>query len=234
MKATKKKSLPLTKEERWARAANKNRFKRGFSQLVSLEEFLNGEIDRDPILSFSNLPASALKMSSSEEGALRAELIQDLLPIADLSQNGSARFKQSEKLASAKRIEKHLRYLCKKINSLPELRPVFQVSPREPKINRRPQSRTQGVFSWGTGEWVVQFGLTFEPAFGQYYEGWAPRVALYGYIAAGLVTGELARLRRCGYCAKFFIAPEPRMTFCPYTDHGRLYYDRPSQRAKGK
>jgi hypothetical protein len=154
-----------------------------------------------------------------------------LSPIADLPKNGSTRFKPSGKLAAAGRIEAQLKYLCEKINNLEGIRPVLAVNPRTIKTNRRLQSRSQGVFSWGAGDWIIHLEFTVIRSWEEY--AWAPpRLALYGWIAAGLISGELARLRRCGYCAEFFIAPEPRMAFCPHTDHARLYYDRPKQRAK--
>jgi hypothetical protein len=179
-------------------------------------------------------------MSSSEEESLRAELIEDLSPIADLRKSGSARFKRSGKLAAAERIQSQLDYLCEKINDLEGLRPVLRVDRRAIKADRRLQSRAQGVFSWGAGEWIVRLDFTDisrsrdeRKNLWQSQYRWAPpRTTLYGYIAAGLISGELARLRRCGYCTRFFIAPEPRMTFCPHTNHGRLYYDRPRQRTR--
>lgn len=205
-----------------------------FSQLAALVEFLSGEIDRSEYGWNSSLPQSVLEMGSSEEEALRAELIEDLSPIANLSKKGSARFKGSEKLAAADRIEKHLHYLCEKINKLEGIQPVLAVDPRAIKANRRLQSRAQGVFSWGAGDWIIHLDFTFPSRSWDEYHWGPPRVALYGCIAAGLISGELARLRQCGWCSKFFIAPESRMTFCPNTDHARLYYDRPKQRAKGE
>lgn len=210
--------LPLTKDGKvdWAKVPDKVR-DRMFSALVPLEHFLNGKIHW--LISIGSTSAKMLDR-------IRAELINDLAPITDSFDVGSKRFKTSERKAAAKRMAAHLEYLCEKITSLEGLRPIFEVESEELRVNRRLQSRGQGIFSWGIGDWVIGMSFTFDSP-----SGWRsidPRRDLYAYIATGLISGELARLRRCGYCRKFIIADQPRMTFCP--GHARLYYDRPSQR----
>lgn len=181
-----------------------------------------------PVVEFLNEGKSrwllhARSLSVDEIEALRTELISDLLPIAEPTTYGYEKFKRSEKVAAVKRMTDHLDFLCEKINDLGELRPVFESGLVKQNLSKRLQGRAQGIFAWGAGEWLVDLNFTVQEHASERYE-------LYGRVAAGLVSGELARLRRCGYCRRFFIAPQARMTFCPGTDHARLYYDRPSQR----
>ena len=85
-------------------------------------------------------------------------------------------------------------------------------------------NRTHRIFSWLTGRWTI------EPIFWpQRRDENPPEAFVYKIIADALVAGDLALLRRCGYCRKFFIAIDPRNRFCP--GHMRLYYD-DSGRAK--
>jgi hypothetical protein len=81
------------------------------------------------------------------------------------------------------------------------------------------------IFSWGTGQgagrWIVM--QDFVPQF----DANRPETCLYAIIARGLISGELALLRRCPHCKKFFLAPDPRTRFLP--GHMRLYYDEPSR-----
>jgi hypothetical protein len=183
---------------------------RRFGALLVLEDFLNGRIHR-----FLKTGTA----SPEEIEALRAELISDLLPIITLAVGGYRRFKRSKKTAAAEQMEITLALLCKKINDMKAAQGMIAI--RELKItpNRRLQSRAQGIFSWGAGDWIIEL-IFARPG--------SLRENLYAHVAAGLVSGELARLRRCPYCQTFFIAPQPRMTFCP--GHARLYYDRPKKR----
>lgn len=223
-RSAKEAPLPLTKEGKidWSKVPRK-RLDQMFSPLVPLEDFLN-KLNR--IESRINVGSSL----PEDLEALRAELIEDLSPIADLSEGGYKRFKRSEKVAAAKRMETHLEYLCEKITSLEGLRPVFEVWTRKLKTNRRLQSRAQGIFSWSVGDWVIRLNFSMDSPSRPTLPD--PRRDLYAIVAAGLLSGELARLRRCGYCKDFFIAPQPRMTFC--RGHARLYYDRPSQRPEAQ
>jgi hypothetical protein len=185
--------------------------KKLYTALVPLEDFLNGHI---------HWMIEGSVNSTEDIEALRTELIDDLSPITNLPEGGSARFRRSEKIAAAKRMEAHLEHLCEKITNMDGLRPVFVVESSRLIPNRRLQSKAQGVFSWSVGEWVIRLRFGVDHS--------ALRRELYAFVADGLVAGELARLRRCGYCQRFFIAPQARMAFCP--GHARLYYDRPSQR----
>lgn len=172
-----------------------------------IEDFLNGKIHR-----FLSIGAA----SDQEIESVRAEVIDDLTPITSL-EHGAKRFKRKEREAAVEGMDAYLAHLCLKINQLKAAPGLIGLGGR-PKINlkRRLQSRTQGVFSWGAGDWKILFVLA-QPS--------GLRQTIYAHIAAGLVSGEMARLRRCGYCGKFFIASQSRMTFCPKTDHARLFYD---------
>src|SRR5262249_34053129 len=121
MRASKDKPLPLSRGQKpdKTKVPQKQR-RKTLGELIPLVEFLNGNLDRSLYRAFS---APAADMSSAEEEGLRAELIEDLSPIADLPKNGIARFKRSGKVAAAGRIEAQLKYLCEKINSLVGIRP---------------------------------------------------------------------------------------------------------------
>jgi hypothetical protein len=178
------------------------------------------------------------------------ELLQDVLPIAKLP---TERFKPSEKEQVAQMMHSHLQSLISKINQI-KLSTQFRLLSGQPevplygdhfslavrnfptekprahlwgKVARNPARRLlnieQGAFSWGAGKWIIKTEFETPSAYNC-------RTYLYGVIAEGLVTGELARLRQCGYCQVFFIAPQPRVTFC--LGHGRLYYDSTIQQKK--
>jgi hypothetical protein len=220
----KNKMLPLTKDGKvdWTKVSRKL-VDQMFSPLVPLEDFLNAKSSR-----WVNMFIGPISQKDSE--TLRAELINDFLPITNGPPSGSGKLKRAEKLAAVKQMESHLRYLCKKITGMEGLRPVFEVLPGKINLDRRLQSRAQGVFSWSSGDWIIELNFSTDSPHGKTTA--AARRDAYAYVGTGLTSGELARLRRCGYCGRFFIAPQPRMTFCPGTDHARLYYDRPSERLR--
>jgi hypothetical protein len=74
-------------------------------------------------------------------------------------------------------MEVHLDFLCEKINRLEGFRPLLLVAESgKLKINRRLQSRAQGVFSWSVGDWIVRVNFTTDPTTGQPFAGAASRL----------------------------------------------------------
>ena len=188
--------------------------------------------------------------SRNQLRSLKMDLIEVLRPIAELPEGGgSERFKHSRQVEAAEKMNALLESLVERINQM-KFTAQFRVYPgvREVPLNsaglfnlhveaqkfpadkpkahlwgtvvknpvRRLLNFEQGIFSWGEGKWMVK--MLFNAI-----QGYNPERDFYGDIAEGLMTGELARLRQCAYCKTFFVAQQPRVSFCP--GHARKYHD---------
>jgi len=147
--------------------------------------------------------------------ALKAELIEILSPITLIPDGG---MKKGKLLA-------HLQMLIKKLNLLRlELRFILLSGNKKlelcgikiPNPTRQLLNREQGIFSLGS-EWIVKTDFSAGIAY-------SPRRDFYGMIAEGLLTGELAKLRRCPCCRVFFTTTDPRRKYLP--QHTRIYHDK--------
>jgi hypothetical protein len=192
---------------------------------------------RQPLIEFLNLNFSAPIQSGSISGelqmlihrhlglgslenlkVLQEELIEVLSPIASIPDGGLKRFRRF----GAKKMQTYLQSLIDKINKLKfTARFVLLSGEKElfglPNTARQLLNRDQRIFSWGA-QWIV----TTEFSAGI---GYSPRLDFYGMIAEGLITGELARLRRCRCpCQEFFVPEDPRSKYFP--GHMRLYHDK--------
>jgi len=178
---------------------------------------------------------------------LRIEIIDDLLLIA---KPPGSRARKSERIEAAIKLDDGLRVLVKKLSEM-KFRAVFKVLPGAkrvrlsnsevfrlavydfpaskhraklwdsvPKSNpaHRLLNLSQRLIEWGEGQWIVT--MDFDCGFPIYN----PRADFYGIIAEGLMTGELANLRRCPLCGVFFLAHHRSRIFC-CEEHVRKYHD---------
>lgn len=181
-------------------------------------------------------------------------VVQAVLPFAEPPGNRAA---PEDKHAATERLLDHLTKLIYKINRL-DFRPRFILLPGEPRVRVnnsnvfrlavrkfRPKQRRahlwgrqvrnpardllgaeQGILEWLDGQWIVK--MDFDPNFSKN----PPLIDFYGMIAEGLLTGGIARVRRCPHCRVFFVAVENRERFCK-RQHSREYHDDPI-RAKAR
>ena len=223
---SKKLGRVATKKSQWK---NKKREKREGTRLPL------AYLRRQPLIEFLNLDLNDPSQTGNVSGELhmlihrdlslgsienlkvvQIELIEVLSPIASVPDGGLNRFKRF-----GGKMQHYLESLIQKINLLRfETRFKLLSGQKElfgfPNTARQLISREQGIFSWGS-EWIVK--TEFSAGI-----GYSPRRDFYGMIAEGLITGELARLRRCPCCQMFFVPVDPRARYLP--GHARVYHDK--------
>jgi len=246
------KGIEMIRNKKIRKPARKPRHDRLYGRLKPLVEFLNFDIDHARQETVSTELNLRIYYDLSPDGnrdhlrLLKKDLIEALQPIARLPEGGSERFKPSKRMQNIENMDAWLKSLIDRINRMrfnaqfrvfPGVKEVplissdlfgFHVRNAEEKPTpdvwgtyvknpvRRLLNFEQGIFSWGEGKWMVK--MDFSAGL-----GYSPERDFYGIIAEGLMTGELARLRQCAYCQVFFVAQQPRVTFCP--GHARKYYD---------
>jgi hypothetical protein len=172
-----------------------------------------------------NLPVNAfftdsegMRRSGNSLEALQTELIEVLLPITE------AKWRSKSSRPMRIRMQDYLVRLVATLNEfhfetrfnlLSGDKRLFDLTNSARALVSR-DKRHQGIFAWGS-EWIVRMAFSAG-------SGYAPRRDFFGLIAEGMISGELALLRRCPCCRTFFVAHDPRSKFMP--GHTRFYYDK--------